>query len=99
VRGKFSFLPKSADNPQPQQPYFQRLVAAYYELTLISSIRWNMVGLAFRFWGYSSLLAFQYSFFGFFMKPAVFGYASLAILLTGGIASNFIASVLAVKLT
>ena len=39
---------------------------AYYDLTMIKSIFWNMVGLACRFWAYGAFLAFQYSYFNKF---------------------------------
>jgi len=71
----------------------------YFELTKIPSVRWNMAGMAFRFWAAASIIAFQFTFFAYFQKPFIFSYASLGILLTGGVASNLLASVLSERLT
>ena len=64
----------------------------YFELTKIPSVRWNMAGMAFRFWAAASIIAFQFTFFAYFKKPFIFSYASLGILLTGGVASLVAAS-------
>jgi len=66
VRGQYIYLPPSADEPKPQQSFFKKLFSSYWDLTLISSIRWNLLGSFFRFWGYACILAFQFTFFGFF---------------------------------
>lgn len=68
-------------------------------MTKIPSIRWNIAGMAFRFWAAAAIIGFQFTFFNYFQKPYIFSYASLGILLTGGVASNLLASVLSERLT
>lgn len=58
VRGRFSFLPKSADTPAPEEKFFVKLFRSYAEMTKIPSIRWNLLGMFTRFYGYGAFLAF-----------------------------------------
>jgi hypothetical protein len=97
TRGQFVFLPKSANNEQPSLPFWSNLFNAYAKLTKISSIRWNLLGIFFRFWGYACLLAFQFSWFGYFRQPQKFSYGTIVIMLTGGVISNILAASISQK--
>lgn len=69
TRGKYMFLPKSADEERPPVSFWSNLFDSYVVLSCVPSIRWNLVGMFFKFWAHVGFLQFQYTYFNFYGIP------------------------------
>ena len=90
VRGAFSYIKKgeSGLNQDRSLNPFLQVFVTYYKMLSVSCIRWNLIGIFFRFWSTASFLIFGLVYINLFNKITLHAYLSLVVTIVGGIFSN-----------